>query len=54
MNLTGHPTLVVAFGKDEEQRRPRTVALTAKMFSEAVLLDVGTRIQQAMPPVVIE
>ncbi len=54
MNLTGHPTLVVAFGKDQEQKRPRTVALTAKMFSEATLLDVGALVQQAMPPVAIE
>ncbi|AMV32738.1 Glutamyl-tRNA(Gln) amidotransferase subunit A [Pirellula sp. SH-Sr6A] len=52
MNLTGHPTLVVSFGEEESERKPRTVALTGRMFSEGVLLSAGAAIQEAKPFVV--
>ena len=72
MNLTGHPSLVVAYGVEpqrrpaendaekptesllpefdvEGRRRPNTVVLTGKMFSESALLAVGKLIQTAHP-----
>ena len=72
MNLTGHPSLVVAYGVEPQRRpadgetekpveeiapeydmggrrRPSTVVLTGKMFSEATLLAVGILIQAAHP-----
>jgi Asp-tRNA(Asn)/Glu-tRNA(Gln) amidotransferase A subunit family amidase len=72
MNLTGHPSLVVAFGVEPQRRpaegdaekpadspppefdmggrrRPNTVVLTGKMFSESTLLVVGQLIQSAHP-----
>lgn len=71
MNLTGHPSLVVAYGVAPERRsgeeadkaeddtspqfdmggrrRPNTVVLTGKMFSESTLLAVGKLIQAAHP-----
>lgn len=54
MNLTGHPTLVVSFGEEENERKPRTVALTGRMFSEGMLLAVGDAIQKSEPFVVFE
>lgn len=50
MNLTGHPSLVVSFGKNEERARPNTVVLTAKFFAEASLLSAGAWIQSKLPP----
>lgn len=50
MNLTGHPSLVTAFGYDEERKRPKTVVFTSKYFSEAMLLQVGTWLQKTLPP----
>jgi Asp-tRNA(Asn)/Glu-tRNA(Gln) amidotransferase A subunit family amidase len=72
MNLTGHPSLVVAYGVEPQRRpaegdaekpadspppefdmggrrRPNTVVLTGKMFSESTLLVVGQLIQSAHP-----
>lgn len=49
MNLTGHPTLVVSHGEEENERKPRTVALTGRMFSEGMLLAVGDAIQKSEP-----
>jgi Asp-tRNA(Asn)/Glu-tRNA(Gln) amidotransferase A subunit family amidase len=54
MNLTGHPSLVVAFGKEKERNRPMTVVMTGRMFSEAKLLETGRLLQQSNPPVVLE
>jgi Asp-tRNA(Asn)/Glu-tRNA(Gln) amidotransferase A subunit family amidase len=54
MNLTGHPSLVVAFGKEKERNRPSTVVLTGKMFSEAKLMEIGRLLQQSHPPLVLE
>lgn len=54
MNLTGHPSLVVAFGKEKERNRPMTVVMTGRMFSEAQLLETGRLLQQSNPPVVLE
>jgi Asp-tRNA(Asn)/Glu-tRNA(Gln) amidotransferase A subunit family amidase len=50
MNLTGHPSLVVAFGNQTERARPNTVVLTSKYFAESKLLQAGTWIQSQMPP----
>jgi Asp-tRNA(Asn)/Glu-tRNA(Gln) amidotransferase A subunit family amidase len=50
MNLTGHPSLVVAFGNNETKRRPKTVVLTSKYFSESTLLAAGAWLQTAMSP----
>lgn len=52
-NLSGHPSLVVALGSREvkdQQPRPGTVKLTAAMYREAILLNVASRLQQAIPP----
>lgn len=50
MNLTGHPSLVVAFGNNETKRRPKTVVLTSKYFNESTLLAAGAWLQIAMSP----
>lgn len=50
MNLTGHPSLVVAMGTNPERKTPYTVVLTGKLFSESVLLRAGTWIQELLPP----
>ncbi len=50
MNLTGHPTLVVVFGHNEERNRPMTVALTGRMFGEPQLIHTGQWIQNQFPP----
>jgi Asp-tRNA(Asn)/Glu-tRNA(Gln) amidotransferase A subunit family amidase len=50
MNLTGHPSLVVSFGTNEEQSRPNTVVLTSKFFAESELLQSGIWIQEQLPP----
>ncbi len=49
MNLTGHPSLVVAFGQQPEREQPRTVVLTAKFFHEAGLLAAGAWMQSQQP-----
>ncbi|MCU0710111.1 MAG: amidase [Pirellula sp.] len=49
MNLTGHPSLVVAYGEDQERNRPQTVVLTSKYFSESMLLEAGAWIQRTSP-----
>ncbi|MFN7734244.1 MAG: amidase [Pirellula sp.] len=50
MNLTGHPSVVVAFGNQAERARPNTVVLTSKYFAESKLLQAGTWIQSQIPP----
>lgn len=50
MNLTGHPSLVVAMGSNSERNTPFTVVLTGKLFSETTLLRAGTWIQELLPP----
>jgi Asp-tRNA(Asn)/Glu-tRNA(Gln) amidotransferase A subunit family amidase len=50
MNLTGHPSLVVAFGENETRQRPNTIVLTAKYFDEANLLAAGDWLQSQRPP----
>jgi Asp-tRNA(Asn)/Glu-tRNA(Gln) amidotransferase A subunit family amidase len=50
MNLTGHPSLVVAFGQQTERERPSTAVLTGKLFSETMLLAAGAWIQRESPP----
>jgi Asp-tRNA(Asn)/Glu-tRNA(Gln) amidotransferase A subunit family amidase len=50
MNLTGHPSVVVAFGNQAERARPNTVVLTAKYFAESQLLQAGSWIQTQLPP----
>ena len=54
MNLTGHPSLVVAFGKEKDRNRPSTVVMTGKMFSEAKLLEIGRLLQLSHPPLALE
>jgi Asp-tRNA(Asn)/Glu-tRNA(Gln) amidotransferase A subunit family amidase len=54
MNLTGHPSLVVAFGKEKDRNRPSTVVMTGKMFSEAKLMEIGRLLQQSQPPMMLE
>ncbi len=52
-NLTGHPSLVVALGtqQDKDQdARPATVKLTSAMYAESTLLHVGSALQRALPP----
>jgi Asp-tRNA(Asn)/Glu-tRNA(Gln) amidotransferase A subunit family amidase len=49
-NLTGHPSLVVAYGNDGARARPKTVVFTARYFAEAALLDAGAWIQTTLPP----
>jgi Asp-tRNA(Asn)/Glu-tRNA(Gln) amidotransferase A subunit family amidase len=50
MNLTGHPSLVVACGGDATLGRPNTVVLTARYFAESKLLSVGAWLQATNPP----
>jgi Asp-tRNA(Asn)/Glu-tRNA(Gln) amidotransferase A subunit family amidase len=51
-NLTGHPSLVVAFGGGDQAQhpQPRTVVLSARFFAEDRLLAAGMQLQQAVPP----
>jgi len=49
MNLTGHPSLVVAFGNDDSRSKPKTVVLTSRYFSEGALLGVGAWLQSTLP-----
>jgi Asp-tRNA(Asn)/Glu-tRNA(Gln) amidotransferase A subunit family amidase len=51
MNLTGHPSLVVAFGNDEARAKPKTVVLTSRYFSEGSLLGVGAWLQSTLPAI---
>jgi len=51
MNLTGHPSMVVAFGEDLTNKKPKTIALTARFFHESQLLMLAEWIQQKLPPV---
>lgn len=50
MNLTGHPSLVLAFGQDDSRSRPKTAVLTSRYFSESTLLGVGSWVQSRVPP----
>lgn len=50
MNLTGHPSLVVACGRDATLDRPNTVVLTARYFAESTLLAIGAWLQATNPP----
>jgi Asp-tRNA(Asn)/Glu-tRNA(Gln) amidotransferase A subunit family amidase len=51
-NLTGHPSLVVAFGGGEQAQhpQPKTVVLSARFFAEDRLIAAGMQLQQAAPP----
>ena len=49
-NLTGHPSLVVAYGHDEARARPKTVVITARYFAEETLLSAGAWLQATQPP----
>ena len=51
-NLTGHPSLVVAFGGGDQAQhpQPRTVVLSARFFAEDRLIAAGMQLQQAAPP----
>jgi hypothetical protein len=62
-NLTGHPSMVVRCGTQELRREkkegeedtatpmaPRTIKLTAKYFSESILVSLGHHLQMALPP----
>ncbi len=50
-NLSGHPSLNVAFDREEGRAGPvpRVVKLTSKFFSEDILLHVGDYIQRMKP-----
>jgi hypothetical protein len=50
-NLTGHPSLVVAFGGGDqtEHPQPRTVVLSARFFAEDRLIAAGMQLQQDAP-----
>ena len=49
MNLTGHPSMVVSFGEDLTNKKPKTIALTGRFFHESQLLMVADWIQQTLP-----
>jgi Asp-tRNA(Asn)/Glu-tRNA(Gln) amidotransferase A subunit family amidase len=51
MNLTGHPSMVVSFGEDLTNKKPKTIALTGRFFHEPQLLMVADWIQQSLPTV---
>ena len=51
MNLTGHPSMVVSFGEDLTNKKPKTIALTGRFFHEPQLLMVADWIQQTLPTV---
>jgi Asp-tRNA(Asn)/Glu-tRNA(Gln) amidotransferase A subunit family amidase len=51
MNLTGHPSMVVSFGEDLTNKKPKTIALTGRFFHEPQLLMVADWIQRKLPPV---
>jgi Asp-tRNA(Asn)/Glu-tRNA(Gln) amidotransferase A subunit family amidase len=50
MNLTGHPSMVVSFGEDLTNKKPKTIALTGRFFHEPQLLMVADWIQRTLPP----
>ncbi|MFN9626061.1 MAG: hypothetical protein ACK6AT_07330, partial [Planctomycetota bacterium] len=49
-NLTGHPSMVVSFGEDLTNKKPKTIALTGRFFHESQLLMVADWIQTKLPP----
>lgn len=49
-NLTGHPSMVVSFGEDLTNKKPKTIALTGRFFHESQLLMVADWIQSKLPP----
>jgi Asp-tRNA(Asn)/Glu-tRNA(Gln) amidotransferase A subunit family amidase len=49
-NLTGHPSMVVSFGEDQTNKKPKTIALTGRFFHESQLLMVADWIQRRLPP----
>ena len=49
-NLTGHPSMVVSFGEDQSNKKPKTIALTGRFFHESQLLMVADWIQRRLPP----
>ncbi|MCE2753103.1 MAG: amidase [Pirellula sp.] len=50
MNLTGHPSMVVSFGEDLTNKKPKTVVMTGRFFHEPQLLMVADWIQRTLPP----
>ncbi len=54
-NLSGHPSLVVACGSQPNKvtDAPGTIKLTARFFGDQTLLQIGHRIQKALPPLPI-
>ena len=51
MNLTGHPSMVVSFGEDLNNKKPKTIAITGRFFHEPQLLMVADWIQGSLPTV---
>jgi Asp-tRNA(Asn)/Glu-tRNA(Gln) amidotransferase A subunit family amidase len=50
MNLTGHPSMVVSFGEDLTNKKPKTLVMTGRFFHEPQLLMVADWIQGKLPP----
>ena len=50
MNLTGHPSMVVSFGEDLTNKKPKTLVMTGRFFQEPQLLMVADWIQGKLPP----
>jgi Asp-tRNA(Asn)/Glu-tRNA(Gln) amidotransferase A subunit family amidase len=50
MNLTGHPSMVVSFGEDVTNKKPKTLVLTGRFFHEPQLLMLAEWIQRKLPP----
>lgn len=50
MNLTGHPSMVVSFGEDLTNKKPKTLVMTGRFFHEPQLLMVADWIQRTLPP----
>jgi Asp-tRNA(Asn)/Glu-tRNA(Gln) amidotransferase A subunit family amidase len=50
MNLTGHPSMVVSFGEDVTNKKPKTLVLTSRFFHEPQLLMLADWIQRKLPP----
>jgi Asp-tRNA(Asn)/Glu-tRNA(Gln) amidotransferase A subunit family amidase len=50
MNLTGHPSMVVSFGEDVTNKKPKTLVLTGRFFHEPQLLMLADWIQRKLPP----
>jgi Asp-tRNA(Asn)/Glu-tRNA(Gln) amidotransferase A subunit family amidase len=50
MNLTGHPSMVVSFGEDVTNKKPKTLVLTSRFFHEPQLLMLAEWIQRKLPP----